>query len=329
MRLRGGRALLVVGTSAEDRAEALRSLRTTLLLALPAALALATLLGYLAVGSGLRSVEAMRARAAAITGDQPGARLPVPSTGDELQALAETLNAMLGRLDDALAREQAFVADAAHELRTPIALMRAELDLALEAPASEAELRETLTVISAETDRLAQLAGDLLLLASAAGGAPSLRREAVAADEALGAVARRFAVRARAEGRDLRAVPAPGVVLDADRVRVEQALAGLVDNALRHGAGDVRLTAVPVGDAVELAVGDGGPGIDPALRPRAFARFASGADDRAGAGLGLAIVAAIAEAHGGAAGARDRAGGGAEVWLRVPAWRGASIPAGP
>src|SRR5205823_11469336 len=128
-------------------------------------------LGYLLAGAGLRAVEAMRSRASDISADRPGERLPVPRTGDELQRLGQTLNEMLARLEEALERERGFVAEAGHELRTPLALLRAELDFALRYADTEAELREALRAASAETDRLVQLAGDLLLIASSDRGA--------------------------------------------------------------------------------------------------------------------------------------------------------------
>src|SRR5207302_1615928 len=115
---------------------------------------------------GLRAVEAMRRRAAATAADRPGERLPVPPTGDELERLGTTLNGMLARLESVLERERGFVAEAGHELRTPLALLRAELDFALHHAESEEELREALREASAETDRMVQLAGDLHLIAS-------------------------------------------------------------------------------------------------------------------------------------------------------------------
>jgi two-component system OmpR family sensor kinase len=145
----GQRLVLVAGATRENRAETLHSLRTELLIAGPVALMLATLLGYLLAGAGLRTVEAMRTRAASISAERPGERLPVPRSGDELQRLGETLNRMLARLEAALERERGFVAEAGHELRTPLALLRAELDYALRYAQSDSELRATLHTASA------------------------------------------------------------------------------------------------------------------------------------------------------------------------------------
>src|SRR2546423_6378256 len=126
-------------------------------------LPLSSFAGYLLAGLSLRQVDAMRRRAAAISADSPGARLPVPPTGDELERLGETLNEMLGRLESALERERKFVADAGHELRTPLALLRTELELALRHGRSPEELREAIRTSSQEVDRLIQLAEDLLV----------------------------------------------------------------------------------------------------------------------------------------------------------------------
>src|SRR5207253_5266995 len=126
---------------------------------------LATLAGYLLAGLALRPVESMRRRAAAISAETPGERLPVPGSRDELERLGATLNEMLERLEDALEREREFVADAGHELRTPLALLRTELELALRQARTADELRAAVRRSSHEADRLAQLAEDLLLIA--------------------------------------------------------------------------------------------------------------------------------------------------------------------
>jgi len=130
-----GRRVVVVGASLRDRDEALQGLRTQLYVVGPLALVLASLLGYGIATAALRPVDAMRAEAAAISAAEPGRRLPVPPARDEISRLAETLNAMLDRLQTALERERGFVADASHELRTPLAVLRAELELALRRPA--------------------------------------------------------------------------------------------------------------------------------------------------------------------------------------------------
>src|SRR5205823_5623032 len=188
-----------------------------------------------------RTVGTMRRRAAEISADRLGERLPLPGTRDELDRLGETLNEMLARLEAALERERGFVAEAGHELRTPLALLRAELDYALHYADSEDELREAVRTASEETDRLLQLAGDLLLIASAEQGQIPLRLEPLEVGGLLDSVRKRFAWRAEAQGRRLDVDSPDGLMVNGDRLRLEQALGNLVDNAIRYGAGTVRL----------------------------------------------------------------------------------------
>jgi two-component system, OmpR family, sensor kinase len=319
---RGGRQIvLVVGATRENRAEALRSLRTELLIAGPVALVLATLLGYLLAGAGLRAVDAMRRHAAEISAERAHERLPVARTGDELQQLGDTLNAMLDRLEQALDRERGFVAEAGHELRTPLALLRAELDYALHYAETEAELRIAVREASQETDRLVQLAGDLLLLASSDQGRLPLRPERFAVSAAMESVRQRFAWRAEAEGRVLVLDADDDPIIEADRVRLEQALGNLLENALRHGDGAVTLSAVIADGAVELHVRDQGSGFPSEFLSRAFERFTRAEESRSGhgAGLGLAIVQTIAQVHRGQATAANHPEGGADVAIRLAA----------
>ena len=228
---------------------------------------------------------------------------------------------MLDRLEHALERQRAFVAEAGHELRTPLALLRAELDYALHYAQSPDELSAALQTASRETDRLVQLAGDLLLIASTERGELPLRIERVAVDDVLESVRERFAVRAELEGRELVLGAASDLVLDADRFRIEQALANLVENALRHGSGLVTITAVPANGAIELHVHDEGNGFPPDFLDRAFERFSRPEESRSdrGSGLGLTIVHTIAHAHGGQARAANAPRGGADVAIRLPA----------
>lgn len=317
----GGR-LIVVGGSLEDRDEALSGLLAQLLVSGPIALLLASAAGYALAGAALRPVEAMRRRAGEISADTSGRRLPVPETRDEVFRLAETLNAMLDRLDEGLRRERRFVADAGHELRTPLALLQTELELALRRPRSQDELEQALRSAGEEVDRLTRLAEDLLVLASAEEGRLPLRESEFPVRELLDGVARRFAARAQAAGRLLE-VAAPGNgILRGDRIRLEQALGNLVDNALRHGSGGIQLEAAAENGSLVLRVSDQGTGFPDEFIPRAFERF-SRADDartRGSAGLGLAIVDAVARAHGGAARAAN-VNGGAAVTVVMPTSR--------
>lgn len=312
--------VLVVGGTREERAETLRSLRNELLIAGPIALLLATIAGYALAGLALRPVDSMRRRAAAISAETPGERLPVPQTGDEIERLGETLNEMLARLEAALERERDFVADAGHELRTPLALLRTELELALRHGGSPEELRTAVRTSSEEVDRLAQLAEDLLLIARSDRGRLPLRLEELDASELLGSVARRFEWRAEEAGRRLSSDDAAGLQVLGDRIRLEQALGNLVENALRHGRGEVRLSAAAADGVVELHVVDEGDGFSPEFLERAFERFTRSdqARSRGGAGLGLSIVRVIAEAHGGNAHAANRDGSGVDVWISLP-----------
>jgi two-component system OmpR family sensor kinase len=313
------RGVLVVGTTRQDRAETLAGLRDELLIAGPIALILASGIGYLLAGLSLRQVESMRRRAAAISAETPGERLPVPPPGDELQRLGETLNEMLGRLEAALQRERDFVADAGHELRTPLALLRTELELALRQAETPEELREAVRASSQEVDRLSQLAEDLLLIARADRGRLPLRLEPVEVDRLLASVASRFDWRADELGKDVRPEPSPGLRVRGDVLRLEQALGNMVDNALRYGGDEVTLSASAADGRVELHVRDTGPGFPRDLLDRAFDRFtrADAARARGGAGLGLSIVKTVAESHGGSAHVANEAPG-ADAWLSLP-----------
>lgn len=280
-----------------ERDEVLTTLLALMLVVGPLALLLATYAGYRLAGAALGPVESMRREAAEISSATSGRRLPVPEAQDEVRRLGETLNEMLARLDEGLLRERRFVADAGHELRTPLALLLTELELALRRPRSPEELENAIRSATEEVERLIRLAEGLLVLDRA--GEAALRPSALDARELLDAVARRFATRAAAEGRALEVHG--GGSFRADRDRLEQALGSLVDNALTHGAGKVRLEAERDGDSIALRVSDEGRGFPPDFLPHAFERFsrADPARTTGGAGLGLAIVDAVARAHGG------------------------------
>jgi signal transduction histidine kinase len=315
-----GERVLVLARPLRQTEETLHRLFGGLLVAGPIGLLLATLGGYLLAAAALRPVESMRRRASAISATTPGARLPVPPSRDEIRDLAETLNEMLARLEAALEHERRFVADASHELRTPLALLKAELELALRRPRTAEQLRAAVESAAEETDRLVLLAEDLLLIARSDQEVLGLRIEPVD----LGALARstadRFVERASSVQRRVDVEIPSRTEVSADRLRLEQALRNLVDNALGYGEGTITITARPVGDAIEIHVLDEGQGFSQEVAARAFERFARGDDarTRGGSGLGLAIVEAVAQAHGGAAGIAP-SGKGADVWISLPA----------
>ena len=317
-----GAPVLVVEASLDQHERALELLNGALLIGGALTLVVAGLAGYGLAGAVLRPVDAMRRAAARISDVEPEARLPLPLAEDEVHRLGATLNDMLGRLEGARERERAFVSDASHELRTPLSVIRAEVEVALRTDNPPEALREALRVTGEEADRLSQLAEDLLLVARSDAGRMDLDIRPVAARPLLENVTRRFRVRAREHDRCL-AVDAPDdAVVAADGPRVEQALSNLVDNALRHGAGTITLSAVASDGQVELHVTDEGDGFPATFVPHAFERFTRARTGRAGegTGLGLAIVELIATAHGGQAGvATDSGRAGADVWLRLPA----------
>jgi signal transduction histidine kinase len=326
----GQQLVVIVGAPLGVHDQALAGLRSELLVGGPAALLLASLIGYLVAMAALRPVERMRVRANAISDRRLGERLPVPPTRDEIGRLGETLNAMLERIEAGVRRERGFLADASHELRLPLSLLRAEVDLALETPHSNDELLDALRSVAQEADRLSQLAEDLLLLNRIDEGLLVIRRETIDLEEVLDGVAIRFERRASEAERQIE-TDGGSLRVSVDRLRLEQALGNLVENALRYGSGTVRLFGVEGPAGVEIHVTDEGDGFPPAFTSRAFDRFSRVDEARrgGGAGLGLAIVKAVAEAHGGTVVAANKPEGGAGISLIVPnETRAGESPAG-
>lgn len=314
-----GPVVVIVGASVEEQKEALESLLAQMLLGGPIVLLLASLLGYSLAAATLRPVESMRREAEAVSAAKPGRRLPLPPADDEIARLGRTLNTMLGRLESALARERQFVSDASHELRTPLAALRTELEIALRRKRTPAEMEAAMRSAEEETERLCRLAEDLLVLAQADDGSLPVRQEQLPATELLTAVRERYGRQAADVGRPLQIQADDQLELHVDRLRVEQALGNLVENALLHGRGRILLIARRRDGRVELHVRDEGSGFPPEFIERAFDRFSRSDSARQGpgVGLGLAIVDLIARAHGGSAHAANH-NGGADAWLELP-----------
>jgi two-component system, OmpR family, sensor kinase len=317
--------VLVVGASLEDQDEALATLVALLAVGVPAAVLLASAVGWLVAGAALHPVEQLRREAEAISASEPGRRVGVPTTRDELSRLAESLNRMLSRLEVALAQERRFVADASHELRTPLANLRAEIDVALRQERSAEELTAALTSVREETSRLSSLADDLLVLARMSEDGLRLRREQIDLDQLVGDTLEGFAGRASGAGVALRHDRHGAVTAPVDPVRLRQAIGNLVDNALRQASvgGEVAATVRRSSGNVEIHVTDTGPGFPPEFLSRVgegFSRVdAARGRQTGGAGLGLTIVRTIVQAHGGSLSATNRERGGAEVTISLPA----------
>ncbi|HWS37375.1 MAG TPA: ATP-binding protein [Actinoplanes sp.] len=290
-----------------------------LAIATPVLIAMLFLIGWFLVRAALRPVDRLTREAAAISTFDSDRRLPVVTGDDEIARLAATLNGMLSRLSVAFARERAFVDDASHELRTPIAIMRGEIELALSAAGDPDEVRRSLVATQRQAARLGRLAEDMLLLARERAGALGVLREPVDLTDLAH-------VEARALGPltgvaiEVRGDP---VIVEADAGRIRQVLANLAANSAAAGAATVLVTVLAEGVGARLEWADDGPGFPPGLLDRAFERFVRGDPSRpstTGAGLGLSIVRAVVTAHGGEALLRNGPPrGGAVITVRLPA----------
>jgi signal transduction histidine kinase len=280
--------------------------------------------GYGLARAALSPVERLRREVASVPARDPAPRLQVPRTRDEIAALATTMNELLGRLQGALARQRALVADASHELRTPFAVLRGELELASRPGRSREELAAAVEHAGEEAARLARITEQLLFLARSDEDRIQPRRERTDIGLLLARSARHAAARATAAGVPVTVEAPAGLVAEVDPDRIREAVDNLVDNALRFApAGTpVVIAARADGPGLVIEVRDRGPGFPPEFLPHAFERFARPDSGRArtdgGAGLGLAIVSAIAQAHGGHATVRNLPGGGGAVALDLP-----------
>jgi signal transduction histidine kinase len=274
---------------------------------------------YVLAGRALRPVEDIRRRTATISGADLSARVPVPATGDEVALLAETMNEMLARLDASQRAQRAFVSDASHELRSPLATLRAEVEVAARHPEAT-DWASTAQDVRAETIRMQHLVDDLLTLAKADERGIRVRREEVDLDDLADAEVRRLR---DLHGRQVRTEVTP-MRVNGDRAQLARAVRNLADNAARHAvsAVTVRVGPGPAGTAV-LEICDDGPGIPPEQRTRVFDRFVRLDEGRdrsvGGSGLGLAIVREIVTAHGGTVTAdQDDTLGGASFRITLP-----------
>jgi signal transduction histidine kinase len=294
--------------------DGLDAVRTVLWVAVPALTAAVAATTWLVAGRALRPVHAITARTQVISASNLSERVPVPIARDEVQELATTVNAMLARLDESHRQQRQFVADASHELRSPVAASRVQLEVGLADPHAT-DWPATASAVLAEQRHLGRLVDDLLALGRLDEGGI-----ATATDVDLDDVLTRETARPQ---------PVPVVVDRCDPVRLignEQLLTrlirNLIENATRHAATDVHVSLARNGQLATLDVDDNGPGVPPVDRDRIFQRFtrideARGRHD-GGAGLGLAIAREVARAHGGEVRCDDAPTGGARFTVTLP-----------
>jgi signal transduction histidine kinase len=313
-----GSVTVLVAQSAEEADDGTEAAVAALLGGMPVLALVVAAATFVFVGRTLRPVEAMRRQAATITASSLHTRLPVVATGDEIAALAATMNTMLDRIEAAATAQRRFVADASHELRSPLATVHANVEL-LAAAALPDGAATSVSRIRAETARMARLVEDLLLLARADDTALALRVEDVDLDDLVYSERDRITAEHPELRLDGRVSP---VRVTGDPHQLHRLLRNLVDNATRHAAHQVTLSVVTDGEHAEVVVGNDGPPIPPEARERIFHRFVRLDDSRSrrggGSGLGLPIARDIAQAHGGSLTAEDTRGAGARMRLRLP-----------
>ncbi len=322
---RGGRLvnLIQVGIPLRRTREALDSYLRVLLALVPLALGLATVGGALVARRALAPVGLMSRTARRITAEDLAERIPARGAGDELDHLAETLNAMLARLEAAFSEVRRFAADAAHELRTPLTALRGELEVGLRADRSPEEYRRVLQSTLESAERLVRLAEDLLALSRATAG--GLARSGPVDVEALALGALDAGARlAQGRGVTVRLGAVAPATAQGDPAALERALLNLVDNAVRYtpAGGKVEISTAPADGWVDIAVQDSGPGIAPEDAARVFEPFvrleAGRAREAEGSGLGLAIARSIVTAHGGTLTLDPTPGAGSRFTIRLP-----------
>ncbi len=308
----------------DDVQAVMDELERLLLMMIPAVLVLAGLGGYWLSSRALRPVDAITAVAQSIGVTNLSRRVEVPATGDELQRMAETWNAVLERLEGSVKRIRQFTADASHELRTPLAVIRTTAELALRRERGPEEYRESLRHIVRDVNRLTELTETLLSVARADSGGAEMTPARIDLNPAVAAVVELYGALAAERGVELRAVAAAEAApAMADATGVRRVLSILVDNAIKFTPAGERV-AVAVerldGGGATLSVSDTGEGIPSEALPHIFDRFyrADAARGGGGFGLGLSIAQAIAEAHGGRIEVESTPGRGSRFWWTLP-----------
>jgi signal transduction histidine kinase len=311
----GGRVL--VGVPVEDDESTLATVAALLAIAVPVVIGLVAMVTWWVVGRALAPVSRIRAEVDGITGDRLDVRVVVPPSGDEIAALAGTMNRMLDRLDDSATAQRRFVADASHELRSPLATIRQHAELARAHP-DATSIDDLAAVVHEEGLRMQELVDAMLLLARLAEHAPPRRRPVDLDDLALAEAGRLRAAGVTVVATDIQAARVLG-----DERLLGRLIRNLADNAARHARGTVSISVGEHRGEALLTIDDDGSGVPAADRERIFERFVrldeARTRDAGGSGLGLAIVRAIAQAEGGSVRVEDSPLGGARFVVTLPA----------
>ncbi|MGV0744687.1 HAMP domain-containing sensor histidine kinase [Mycolicibacterium sp. XJ870] len=314
---RGGRYVVLVGEGTDAVVSTVEAVAIALAVWTPIVMAVSAGATFVLVRRSMRSVDQIRSRVADISTSDLAERVPVPDSRDEIAALAQTMNEMLARIEAGHTAQQRFVADASHELRSPLTTIISALEVAADHP----ELLDDQLAISTlmpEAQRMRTLVDDLLLLARADEHGLAMSRDDVDLDDLVGWEAEKLR---RETSFDVHADVRPTRVT-GDAIALARVLRNLVDNAARHADSLIEFAVHPDGDHAVISVGDDGPGIPASDRLRVFDRFVRLDPDRSrrggGSGLGLAIVAEVVAAHHGTLRIDDRPAGGTRVTVHLP-----------
>ncbi|THF71247.1 HAMP domain-containing histidine kinase [Deinococcus sp. Arct2-2] len=320
-------AMTYVGRDLSTLTFTLAQLRSIILLLFLGGLVTAGAGSYLLAGQAMQPLRLVQRAAERIGGQNLGERVPEPSTGDEVQSLAQALNAMLGRLESSFEAQRRFTSDASHELRTPVTAISGHASYLLRRTSPSGQQQESLNIIRSESERLTNLIASLLQLARSDSGALTLTHQPILSSLFLADVARELAPLAQAQNTVLTAT-GEDIPFEGDPDRMKQVIINLVGNALKAGATTITLESTPQEvtagkpKEVRLSVRDDGPGIAPEHLKRLFDRFYRVEDsrsrDQGGAGLGLSIAKGIVDAHGGRIWIESEVGVGTVAHVQVP-----------
>jgi len=314
--------VVLVSATQDAQQEAVVTTGTLLLVGVPLLMALTGLVTWWLVGRALRSVELIRTQVERIGASRLGERVPVPGSRDEIAHLASTMNAMLTRLETSQSTQRRFVADASHELRSPLATLAAALEVG-QVDQSEQTWRDLMPILEAETQRMRHLVDDLLLLSKVDDRGLPVSRADVDLDDLVDQESRRL----RGLGQVRVTTRAAPTRVTGDEHKLAQMIRNLADNAARAARAEVRLSVHADGEAAVITVEDDGPGIPVRDRHRVFERFVRLDESRSrqsgGSGLGLSIAHEIVRGHGGVLTVGESDLGGARLTARLP------LPAGP